>query len=263
MTQKVITMSPKHIHIIKKVVLAVLFLLSIVMVTSIALRLGTIANATTVGFILLVIVVLSAVFAGLAVAVLCSVTATLLFNYFFFPPIGTFIIEDPANWVALFTFLFTSVVISRLTASAHENAQKAELLSVTQTRMNEFGKWLLSVKPDAVTLSSLAEAIVRIFVLDYCSIHVYSGGKWHHHTGSATGELASGIPEILQNTQDRPTQIVELAEESGFVRYSRIQTGQESTAVLAVKSEYLPAEAIENLGSMIGMKIESTNTIVS
>ena len=34
-----------------------------------------------------------------------SVGAALAFNFFFLPPVGTFTIADPQNWVALFVFL--------------------------------------------------------------------------------------------------------------------------------------------------------------
>ena len=41
-----------------------------------------------------------------------------LFNYFFLPPVGTFTIADPQNWVALFAFLAVSLVASNLSAVA-------------------------------------------------------------------------------------------------------------------------------------------------
>ena len=106
--------------ILKKIFLGIAFMGSLVIVNAIALRLGQIVNPTTVAFAFLIIVVASAVFAGLAAAVVVSIVATLFFNYFYLPPIGRFIIYDSHNWVALFAFLFTWVVISRLTASANE-----------------------------------------------------------------------------------------------------------------------------------------------
>jgi len=37
------------------------------------------------------------------------VVATIAFNYFFLPPVGTLTIADPQNWVALLAFLVTSI----------------------------------------------------------------------------------------------------------------------------------------------------------
>src|SRR5437762_1196907 len=66
-------------------------------------------NQTTVALsFLLAILAVSAVW-GMAVSVFMSVLAMLSFNYFFLPPVGTFTIVDPENWVALFAFLVTSI----------------------------------------------------------------------------------------------------------------------------------------------------------
>jgi len=211
--------------ILKKIILAAVFFGAIVIVNAVALRLGEIVNATTVAFAFLIIVVGSAVFAGLTVAVIISIVATLFFNYFYLPPIGRFIIYDSHNWVALFTFLFTSVVISRLTASANENRHKANDLQVTLARLKEFSSWLLLIPRHTMTLSAIAEGAVRIFSLDYCSIHVYAEGRWHHFSGTSIGNLSRNVADSLKIPQDHPTDLLELAEEQSLgVRYSRIRT---------------------------------------
>jgi two-component system sensor histidine kinase KdpD len=42
---------------------------------------------------------------GLVYSVCLSIGCTLLYNYFFLPPIGSFTISDPQNWIALLSFL--------------------------------------------------------------------------------------------------------------------------------------------------------------
>ena len=49
----------------------------------------------------------------------------LCFNFFFLPPVGTFTIADPQNWVALFAFLAVSLVASNLSAVARARTQEA------------------------------------------------------------------------------------------------------------------------------------------
>jgi K+-sensing histidine kinase KdpD len=240
--------------ILKKIILCLLFICSIIVITRIAVHFGGIVNPTTVGFLFLIVVVMSAIFAGLLVAVITSIVATMFFNYFFFPPIGTFVIYDLHNWVAVFALLFTSVVISRLTASANENRHKAHQLEFTLSRLKEFGSWLLSMSKETVTLSGIAEGAVRIFSLEYCSIHVYAEGKWHHFSGTSIGDLSRDVAESLKNPQDHPTDLVELAEEQSLgVRYSRIRTSDQYIAVLVVKSSYLSTQAIDSIASIIGI----------
>jgi two-component system, OmpR family, sensor histidine kinase KdpD len=84
------------------------------------------ANATAAGFLYLIAVLALATWGGWAVGAVASLAAMLCFNFFFFPPHGTLAIADPANWVALFSFLIASTVASRLVATARRQAEEAQ-----------------------------------------------------------------------------------------------------------------------------------------
>jgi two-component system sensor histidine kinase KdpD len=71
-------------------------------------------NPTTAALTLLLTVLVVSAFWGLSVSVFTAVIAALGFNYYFLPPVGTFAIADPENWVALFTFLITATIAMRL-----------------------------------------------------------------------------------------------------------------------------------------------------
>ena len=90
-----------------------------------ALWLAGVANATTIALSYLLVVLFVASLGDVVTAVVTSVAAILCFNFFFLPPVGTFAIADPQNWVALSVFLVVSVVASRLSASARAKAQEA------------------------------------------------------------------------------------------------------------------------------------------
>lgn len=249
-------MSPKHLLILKKVAVAACFFLAIFIITRIALHLGAIANATTVAFSFLILVVLAAVFAGLEIAIAVSIISTLCYNYYFLPPVGTFRIADFDNWVALFVFLFTSILISRLTASSREHSRESDTLRLTIGRLKEFGTWLLSIPREKITLSGIAEEALRIFQIQYCSIHVYTEGKWHHFTGAAPGDLSQKIEGSLKFAEDHPTSVMQLIDEHALgVRYAQIQRDTKPLALFVVKSEYLPANAIGTLAYMVGMRL--------
>jgi len=82
-------------------------------------------NPTTVGFMLLLIVLSTATTASLWVALAVSIAGTLALNFFFLPPVRTFTVADPQNWVALAAFLVASIVGSNLSATAKERARIA------------------------------------------------------------------------------------------------------------------------------------------
>src|SRR5712672_4511496 len=82
-------------------------------------------NATTVAFTYLLAILGVSTLWGLAVSVFMSLAATLTYNYFFLPPVGTFTIADPQNWVALIAFLITAVIASQLAERARREALSA------------------------------------------------------------------------------------------------------------------------------------------
>lgn len=84
------------------------------------------ANAVTGGFIYLIAILGLAVWRGFVAGAIGSLLATACFNFFFFPPIGTFQIADPENWVSLACFLVATTVGSRLVVRERERAAEAE-----------------------------------------------------------------------------------------------------------------------------------------
>src|SRR5260370_19173730 len=98
---------------------------SIACVTAIYSRWLSGANATTVALTFLLVILIVAATTRLWIAVTTSFLAMLCFNFFFLPPVGTFTIADPQNWVALFAFLAVSLVASQLSSAASARAQEA------------------------------------------------------------------------------------------------------------------------------------------
>jgi len=81
-------------------------------------------NFAFTGFVYLVLVVFAALYGGFLQATVVSIAAAACLNYFFAPPIFSFV-NSPANWVALGAFEFTALVISRLSLRAQLQAKEA------------------------------------------------------------------------------------------------------------------------------------------
>ncbi|MEW6211735.1 MAG: DUF4118 domain-containing protein, partial [Acidobacteriota bacterium] len=83
-------------------------------------------NSTTVALALLLVTLFIALKWGARPAVAASLLGMLCFNFFFLPPVGTFTIADPENWVALSVFLITAVTVGQLSAHARRRAEESE-----------------------------------------------------------------------------------------------------------------------------------------
>lgn len=232
--------------------------------TKLTLEFATLTSASTAAFSFLIIVLLSAFFGDLLVAITTSFVATLCFDYFYLPPVGTFNISAFSDWISLAAFLLASVIISRLTASAAENTIKANALDKTLAQLKEFGEWLLSVPNDQFTLSGIAQEALRIFSLEYCSIHVYGEGKWKHYTGVSTSDISQEIENRLKFLQDHPADLMDLADESILgARYIQINKGATRLALLAVKSKTLSAAALKTMACMVGVQLSMVGETTS
>jgi len=212
------------------------------------------STSSTAAFCFLIIVLLSAFFGDLLVAIITSIVAAFCFDYFFLQPFGTFNIDAFEDWISLAVFLVASVITSHLTASAAENAINAKNLKKVMEQLEVFAKLLLTTPCDQIKLSGIAFEALRIFSLEYCSIHVYSHGKWKHFTGAAESSIFVHVKNLLKLVHGHPTQLLDFADESIFgIQYMQINNGMTPVALLAIKSSTFPSEAIGTMANIIGV----------
>lgn len=83
-------------------------------------------SSTTVALALLLVVVFAATGWGSRPALVAAIFGVLCFNFFFLPPLHTFVIAAPQNWMALAAFLITAVTVGQLSARAKRRAEEAE-----------------------------------------------------------------------------------------------------------------------------------------
>lgn len=83
-------------------------------------------NSATVGLGFLLVVLFVAILWGSKPALLASVLGMLSFNFFFIPPVYTFTIADPQNWVTVTAFFITAIAVGQLSARAKRRAEEAE-----------------------------------------------------------------------------------------------------------------------------------------
>ena len=145
-----------------------------------------VSNPTVVGLSYLLIVLLVAAVSTLRVAIAGSVLALCALNYFFMPPVGTFTLEDPQNWVALLVFLAVSVVASRLSLVARSRADEALSRRDELGRLFDLSRDILLTTDSREAIDELARHMARRFGLDYVGICLPEAGGWRVHGSSDT-----------------------------------------------------------------------------
>jgi two-component system, OmpR family, sensor histidine kinase KdpD len=136
------------------------------------------SSAATVALSFLVVVLLVAATARLWVAVSTSLAAMLAFNFFFLPPVGTFAIADPQNWIALVAFLAVGLVASNLSAVARARTQEAVARRDELGRLFDLSRDVLLITDSQEANARLAGFVSRRFDLDYAAICIPHGSDW-------------------------------------------------------------------------------------
>lgn len=154
-------------------------------------------HPTIVALSLLLVVLLVAAVSTRRVAVATSLLAFVCFNYFFLPPVRTFTIADPENWVALFTLLAVSVVASHLSAQARRRAREATERRDELARLFELTRDILVTAEGADSVALVAESIAARFRLAGVAIWVRGNEGWRaHRSGLRSVEAA---PQALED----------------------------------------------------------------
>jgi two-component system sensor histidine kinase KdpD len=129
-------------------------------------------NQTTVALTFLVMVQFAAFRWGLVYSVCLSIGCTLLYNYFFLPPIGSFTISDPQNWIALLAFLASAIVISRISESERRQAGVSEARRSEMERLYEFSNQLLMEENLHDVASHAPRVVASIFGFDAVTLYL-------------------------------------------------------------------------------------------
>ena len=206
-------------------------------------------NATTMGFAYLVLVLIVASTWGFLEAALSSILATLLFNFFFLPPVGTFTIADPQNWVALFSFLATALIASRLSAKAQARTFEAIERQRDIERLYTFSRAILLTERGVPFGQQLAQKLVEIFRLESVVLFDLRTGEFHHAGSSAL----DGIENQLRDAAFRNGPCSD-AQANQVVM--GIHLGAEAVAGLALCGIRMPDSVLQGVANLVAIGLE-------
>ncbi len=206
-------------------------------------------NATTVGFAYLLLVLIIASTWGFLEATLSSILATLVFNFFFLPPVGAFTIADPQNWVALFSFLATSLIASRLSAKAKARALEATERQKDVERLYTFSRAILLIDRAAPFPNQLIERLAEIFTLDAVVLYERRTGEFYR-TGTSMFE---GIENQLRQAAS-PRGSFSKAQLAHVIVSVRLAS--EPVASMAMHGAKMPDSVLQGIANLVAIGLE-------
>jgi len=211
-------------------------------------------NPTTVALTFpLAVLGVSAVW-GLRYAIFTSLLATLAFNYFFLPPVGTLTIADPQNWVALTAFLITAVIASQLSERIRSKARESDTRREEVEKLYEFSQQLLVTENVIELLNAIPQHIVDTFRLKAAAIFLPQRDQIYR-SGGGSQEIPSGE---LKDAAARGEWAIDEARRISFVP---MRMGVRPIGILAVLGRTLTRETLEAIGSLVANAVERAGAV--
>jgi len=198
-------------------------------------------NPAPVGFLFLLVVVCEAILCGFWQASIVSLLACACLDYFFYPPLWTFNIADPQNWVALGAFEISALLVSRLSSRERLNSREAKLQRRAMEQLYELSRSTLLINLHQLPGPQLTHLIQRIFSARAVSIFDANSGKsdiagaW----GEDERELAKECFLAQVDDDDQRTQTARRV----------LRAGADSIGAMAVRGDLGPlvADALASL----------------
>lgn len=206
-------------------------------------------NATTVGFGYLLYVLVIASEWGFLEASISSIAALLCFNFFFLPPVGRLTIADPQNWVALFAFLVTSLVASRLSVAAKRRAMDAVQRQQDLERLYTFGRSILLIDSKGPFAKELAHTLAQAFELTAAALYDPRSGEIYR----AGPDEFEGMNSQLHEAAMQGTAFADL---EGKRVIMAVRLGSKPIASLALQGREMSDSVLQSIANLVAIGLE-------
>jgi two-component system sensor histidine kinase KdpD len=222
---------------------------AIAVITALDFRLHV--NHTTVALMFLVTVLLTSAYWGLRYAAVMAIGATAAFNFFFLPPVRTFTISDPQNWIALIAFLVTALVASNLAERARREADRAKQRRREVERLYGLSQRLLASDNVLEMLNALPQYVQETF-----SVGSVVAMASDHPTVYRSSLDAKFEESVLRSTLLRGEPVTQ-----GGVSYVPLRLGMRTVGALGIADAELSRETLDAVGSLAGLAIERVRAL--
>ena len=211
-------------------------------------------NPTTVALTFLLAILAVSTVWGIAVSVFMSVVAMLAFNFYFLPPVGTFTVADPQNWVALFAFLVVSVLASHLSTRARQQATHAAQRRREIEKLYAFSQGLLESGNVIQLLNRIPSQIVDIFEVGAAALLLAEKQKIYR-----SGPV---IPKLdLETLKAMVIREEPLVDEANSLCFVPVRLGVRPIGSLGISGSTPSRQTLEAVGTLIAVAIERARAI--
>src|ERR1017187_4563954 len=221
-------------------------LASVAMVTFIALQLHL--NLSASGSLYFLIVVMISVVWGFWEASVTSLIAVNCLNYFFVPPVFTWTVSDPQNWVALAAFEITALTVSRLSTRAQEQARAEARQRVEVQKLYELSRRILLLDRRRTIGPQIVSLIHEIFGTESVALFDAKSARV-----DAIGSLADDLEQLARRAYFQDSTL-EGADEQTWAHVLRL--GSKPAGAIALRGSEVGRLTIVPIASLAAIALE-------
>jgi two-component system, OmpR family, sensor histidine kinase KdpD len=177
-----------------------------------------------------------------------SFAAVACLAYFFAPPILSFYVDDPHNWVALAVFELTALFVSQLSTQAHNQKRRAVLLHDNATRLYDFSRSILMLSRKELPGPQLASMIQKnigadgVVIFDATIPRIYTAGCWTQED-----------EELVRSTYFQNTN----CDSNNSARWQRVlHHGSQPFGALVLSGDHLTSLMVDAIASLVTIAFE-------
>ena len=206
------------------------------------------ANTTIAGMVFLVLVVWWATQTGAALSIFIAVLCALSFDYYFLPPVHTFVIGGASAWVAMISFGLSCVVVSRLSERARQQTRQAEQRQADVERLYALSQEMMLVEDADRLIHDLPVLIDRIFGLNGVALYVCDQDRYY----SSTSDIPASVQVHMLAITQGPTPAEPPA--TGY-HVALLTLGMRHVGALAWQPESLSHEVATAVSAQVSIAI--------
>ncbi len=205
-------------------------------------------NLAATSLLQLLVVLAVAVRAGFQQATLVSLLAIFCLNYFFVPPLFSFYIADPQNWIALAVFEVSALIVTRLSTQARLQAARALNREREVERLYGFSRELLLLDRTSAQGAQILSLIQRTFLTEAVVLWDALGARLDRTEGDVV-ELEFHTRAAYLNDREPPP-----LDDRTWIRVLRL--GVRPSGAIGLRGSDLTPLTVNSLASLIAIGLE-------
>jgi two-component system, OmpR family, sensor histidine kinase KdpD len=205
-------------------------------------------NETAAGLVFLTTVVWFATRAGIRRSLYVALLCALCFDYYFLPPVHTFRLAGPQEWIEMLSFAVSCVIVGRLAERARSQTRSAEQRREDVERLYTLSQEMMLHEDAARLIRDMPHLVEGSFALETVILYVRDQDQFYASISEIPEAVQEGLRALTRG--QGPT----LASTEGFASFA-LMLGLNPIGALAWRPDKLSREVATAVSAQVAIAL--------